>query len=157
MKIILLMTCIVVASVFAALFIAPKEVTSIMTGEFDSDLKKVWNTVTSLKEYSWRSDISKIEITGENKFTEYTKDGYSTEFTVTEYQYCQKWAFDMENDNIKGNWIGFFSEKDGKTQLVFTEKISAKKFFLRFFMKPYLKKQQIQYMTDLATALKKSQ
>lgn len=27
-----------------------------------SDVKTVWNTVTSLEKYQWRSDLSKIEI-----------------------------------------------------------------------------------------------
>lgn len=27
-----------------------------------SDIQKVWETVTSLEKYTWRSDLSKIEI-----------------------------------------------------------------------------------------------
>ena len=29
---------------------------------FQSDVKKVWDIVTSLDKYQWRSDLSKIEI-----------------------------------------------------------------------------------------------
>lgn len=29
---------------------------------FQSDIQKVWRTVTSLENYTWRSDLSKIEI-----------------------------------------------------------------------------------------------
>lgn len=39
------------------------------------DVKKVWDTVTSLNQYEWRSDLSKIEVIDENQFIEYTKDG----------------------------------------------------------------------------------
>ena len=31
------------------------------------DVKKVWDTVTSLDQYEWRSDLSKIEVIDENQ------------------------------------------------------------------------------------------
>lgn len=43
---------------------------------FQSDIKHVWELVTSLENYLWRSDLGKIEIINENEFTEYTKEGY---------------------------------------------------------------------------------
>ena len=49
-----------------------------------SDIDNVWETVLAVKNYNkWRSDVSKTEIINEKKFIEYTKDGYSTTFTVT--------------------------------------------------------------------------
>ena len=32
---------------------------------FPSSVKNVWNVVTSLENYQWRSDLSRIEIKGE--------------------------------------------------------------------------------------------
>lgn len=32
---------------------------------FQCDVQKVWNVVTSLENYSWRSDLSKIEVVNE--------------------------------------------------------------------------------------------
>ena len=33
---------------------------------FQNNIQKVWETVTSLENYAWRSDLSKIEILNEN-------------------------------------------------------------------------------------------
>lgn len=119
----------------------------------DKDIKEVWETVTSLDNYAWRSDLGKIEVLSDKQFVEYTKDGYATTFTVTVTEPYKRWEFDMENDNIKGHWIGVFTEKDGKTEIDFTEDVNAKKFFMKPFVKSYLKKQQSQYVSDLKKAL----
>lgn len=120
------------------------------------DVKKVWDLVTSLENYSWRSDISKIEVLSDNKFVEYTKDGYATTFTTTAMETYRRWEFKIENDNISGHWIGLFSPKDDKTTIDFTEDITAKKIFMRPFLGIYLRKQQWSYVRDLERALKDS-
>lgn len=120
---------------------------------FHSDIQKVWEVVTSLKNYSWRSDLSKIEIVNENQFIEYTKEGYATTFTITSCELYKRWEFDMENDNMKGHWTGVFTQKDGKTEIDFTENVIAKKVFMKPFVKIYLKKQQALYISDLQKAL----
>lgn len=120
---------------------------------FYCEVQKVWDVVTSLTEYGWRSDIDKIEILSETDFVEYTKDGYATTFTVTAAEPWQRWEFDMENDNIKGHWIGLFFQEDGKTTVDFTENVTAKKAWMKPFVKGYLKKQQARYMEDLKKAL----
>ena len=102
--------------------------------------KKVWDTVTSLDQYEWRSDLSKIEIINEKQFVEYTKDGFATTFTITVSEPCKRWEFDMENSNMKGHWVGIFSEIDGQTEIDFTEDVTAKKFVLKPFVKGFLKK-----------------
>ena len=120
---------------------------------FQSDIQKTWETVTSLTEYAWRSDLSKIEIINENQFIEYTKEGYATTFTITEKEPYKHWAFDMENDNMKGHWVGVFTQKGEYTEIDFTEDVVAKKVFMKPFVKSYLKKQQSQYISDLKKAL----
>lgn len=120
---------------------------------FQSDIQRVWEVVTSLKNYSWRSDLSKIEILNEKQFIEYAKNGYPTTFTVTLAEPNKRWEFDMENGNIKGHWIGIFTEKDGNTEIDFTEEAIAKKVFMRPFVKSFLKKQQELYVSDLKKAL----
>ena len=126
---------------------------STITATFPCDVKKVWEIVTSLENYIWRSDLSKIEILNDKQFIEYTKEGYATSFTITVVESCQRWEFDMENDNIKGHWRGVFTQKDGQTEIEFTEDVAAKKFFMKPFVKAYLKKQQSQYISDLKRAL----
>lgn len=120
---------------------------------FQCDISKVWNTVTSLENYSWRSDLSKIEILNDNQFVEYTKEGYATTFTITATEQNRRWEFDMENGNMKGHWSGIFTANDGKTEIDFTEDVVAKKLFMKPFVKSFLKKQQEQYILDLKRAL----
>ena len=120
---------------------------------FHSDIENVWNIVTSLENYKWRSDLSRIEIINEKQFIEYTKDGYATTFKITVQEPCKRWEFDMENSNMKGHLTGIFTEQDGETEIEFTEDVTAKKLIMKPFVKAYLKKQQEQYISDLRKAL----
>ncbi len=118
------------------------------------DIHKVWETVVDIAQYhTWRSDLSKTEIVNESKFIEYTKEGYATTFTVTMVEPYKRWEFDMENRNMKGHWIGIFTPKETETQIDFTENIIPKKWFMKPFVKSYLKKQQKQFVLDLKKAL----
>lgn len=126
---------------------------SNMKALFQSDIKKVWDIVTSLEEYQWRSDLSKIEILNEKQFIEYTKDGFATKFMITVCEPYKRWEFDMENSNMKGHWVGIFAEKNGQTEIDFTEEVSAKKLIMKPFVKSFLKKQQERYVSDLRKAL----
>lgn len=120
---------------------------------FKSCIQKTWETVTSLEEYAWRSDLGRIEIVDENHFIEYTKDGYATNFTITAKEPYRRWEFDMENDNMKGHWTGVFTKIGEETEIDFTEDVTAKKLFVKPFVKAYLKKQQAQYISDLQKVL----
>lgn len=115
----------------------------------DCSVEKVWTVVTSLTNYEWRSDLSKIEVLSKNQFVEYTSKGYATNFTITVSEYNKRLEFDMENDNMKGHWTGIFTEKDEKVEIDFTEEVTAKKMIMKPFVKGYLKKQQLQYVQDL--------
>ncbi len=126
---------------------------SSITAVFQSSVKNVWDIVTSLENYQWRSDLSKIEIISESQFVEYTKEGYATTFTITSVEPYKRWEFDMENSNMKGHWMGTFSEKDGKTEIEFIEEVTAKKMIMKPFVKIYLRKQQELYVSDLKKAL----
>lgn len=108
----------------------------------DSDVHKVLETVLAVEKYSqWRSDLSKTEVINEKQFTEYTKDGFPTTFTITVKEPYERWEFDMENCNIKGHWTGIFTSKGNKTQIDFTECVAAKKIIMKPFVKSYLRKQ----------------
>lgn len=120
---------------------------------FQCDIQRVWEVVTSLDHYAWRSDLSNIEISNENQFTEYTKDGYPTTFTVTRTEPYKRWEFDMENSHMKGHWTGVFTDRDGNAEVDFTEEVTAKKIIMKPFVKLYLKKQQELYVADLKKAL----
>ena len=120
---------------------------------FQCDLQKVWSVVTSLESYSWRSDLSKIEILSETRFVEYSKAGYATTFTITAAEPLRRWEFDMENENMKGHWTGLFFQNGGETTIDFTECVVAKKLLAKPFVKGYLKKQQALYVADLKKTL----
>lgn len=120
---------------------------------FQCDVQKVWNIITSLENYQWRSDLTRVEILDEKKFVEYTKNDYPTTFTVICEIPYERWEFDMENGNMKGHWIGVFKEENGMTEIDFTEDVQSKKIIMKPFVKRFLKKQQELYVSDLKKAL----
>ena len=119
-------------------------------------LQQVWELILDIENYAaWRSDLSKTEVISDTQFIEYTKDGYPTTFTVTLVDPYKRWEFDMENSNMKGHWIGIFTAKGDETEIDFTEQVIAKKFYMKPFVKSYLKKQQTQFIMDLKRILEK--
>ena len=118
------------------------------------ELQKVWELVLDIENYgAWRSDLSKTEVISDKKFIEYTKEGYPTTFTVTLVEPYRRWEFDMEKSNITGHWTGIFTAKGDETEIDFTERVEAKKWLLKPFVKLYLKKQQAQFVADIRKAL----
>lgn len=128
--------------------------TSKIKAIIQSDIYKVWKIVLEIENYStWRSDLSRVEAINEKQFIEYTKEGYPTTFTVTVVEPYKRWEFDMENSNMKGHWIGIFNSRGNETEIEFTEYVTAKKLFMKPFVKSFLKKQQAQFIMDLKKAL----
>ena len=123
---------------------------------FPCNIQKVWDVVTSLENTEWRSDLDRVEIINERQFVEYTKSGYPTTFTITAEEVLGRWEFDMENGNMIGHWTGIFSQRNGKTEIDFTEDVTVKKPIMKLFIKSYLKKQQETYIKDLRKALELS-
>ena len=127
---------------------------STVREEFSCEVEQVWELVTSCDNYAWRSDLAKIVVVSPGRqFEEYTKDGYVTKFTITVFEECSRYEFDMENSNMTGHWTGIFSGENGKTAVEFTETVTAKKWFMKPFVKGYLKRQQSMYIRDLRRAL----
>lgn len=131
-------------------------ISSIKT-ELQSNVRAVWEVVTAVKDYTWRSDLDRTEILNKKQFIEYTKEGYPTTFTITAKETHKRWEFDMENDNMKGHWRGIFTQRGQQTEVEFTEDVTAKKIFMKPFVKTYLKKQQAQFISDLEKELKRRQ
>lgn len=116
-------------------------------------VEKVWNTITNLSQYKWRSDIEKIQVIDEETFIEVSKEGIKTKFTVVNKKEYELWEFTLDNKNIKGRWTGKFYCHGEKTTLDFTEEVHAKKIFMAPFVGRYLRKQQRQYFVDLKREL----
>ena len=113
----------------------------------------VWDTVTNLNDFSWRSDLKAVKIIDEHNFIEIAKNGIETYFRITECIKYQSWIFEIDNKNIKGTWIGKFYSKGDKTILDFTENVISKKIIFKPFISFYLKRQQKIYFRDLKVKL----
>lgn len=121
----------------------------------DCSLEQAWAVVTDLKNYEWRSDLSRIELLEDGRhFVEYGKNGYVTHFAVTTWKPYSRYGFDMENDNMTGSWTGTFSSTEEGTVLEFRECVEVKKWMMKPFAGLYLHMQQKKYMDDLRRALK---
>ena len=116
-------------------------------------IETVWDAVTNPNDFAWRSDLKDIRIIDEHNFIEISKNGIETYFRVTECIKYQSWAFEIENKNIRGTWVGKFYSKGDKTILEFTENIVSKKLIFKPFISLYLKRQQKIYFRDLKVKL----
>lgn len=127
-----------------------------ISAEFCCNIKYVWQTVTSLTEYSWRSEVKNIVVSPDKRrFEEYTKDGFVTRFKITKFKPYDSYEFEIENDNLTGYWRGKFIFRNGCTFVNFTEEVSAKKFYIKPFLRMYVKSRQKIYIADLKRALKR--
>ena len=104
-----------------------------------ADLESVWHSVTSLYDYSWRSDIKDIEVSDERHFREISN-------VIEPFL---KYSFLMDNVNFSGEWTGHFRQAENGTEVIFTESINLKKWWLYPFALLYLKLQQKRYIADL--------
>ena len=119
--------------------------------------ERVWEVVTDLNHYAWRSDLSRIEIQDDGKsFVEYTAHGYATNFRITSFKPPNRYEFDMDNENITGHWTGIFTGTEEGVILEFREYIEVKKWIMKPFAKLYLHMQQKRYMDDLKKELERS-
>ena len=116
-------------------------------------IEVVWDTVTNLNDFSWRSDLKDVRIIDENNFFEITENGVVTYFRITECIKYRSWIFEIDNKNIKGFWLGKFYSKGDKTILDFTENVVSKKVIFKPFISFYLKRQQKIYFRDLKVKL----
>ena len=129
---------------------ATSNIKALISGE----LQKVWELVLDIENYAaWRSDLSKTEVISDKQFIEYTKEGYPTTFIVTLVEPYRRWEFDMENSNMTGHWTGIFTAKGDETEIDFMERVEAKKWLLKPFVKLYLRKQQTLFVADIRKAL----
>ena len=128
---------------------------STIKATLPGDIHKVWDVVLDVRNYTWRSDLSRTVVISGKKFIEYTKKDFPTAFTVTAVEPYKRWEFDMENSNMKGHWIGIFSSQENKTEIEFTEYVTANKPIPELFIRLFLKKQQRQFVSDLKRELRR--
>lgn len=119
------------------------------------DIERVWEAVTNLDDTGWRSELDRVERISETRFAEYSKNGPVTFFSVTACDPLRRWAFDMENVNMSGSWLGEFKAEGNGTRLTFTETVVAGRRWMRPFVQVYLSIQQRRYLRDLRRKLEK--
>lgn len=123
---------------------------------FQCPIQKVWQTVVSLTNYSWRRDIAQVEILKSGKkYVEHTKKGKDTTFRVTGRQTCSRYELSMENKQMKGQWIMVFSSEDNAATSLDSTISASAKWYLKPFAGLLLRHQQKIYMEDLKKALEK--
>ena len=86
-------------------------------------IERIWDTVTDLERFAWRSDIKEIKILDEHNFIEVTKNGTETHFHTTKLVAYNTWEFDLENGSIEGHWTGSFRQQGHETLVDFTENV----------------------------------
>lgn len=129
---------------------------SRISATFQAPPQAVWDKVTDNARTDWRSDLSRVEVLDDRTFVEYTKDGFSTTFTITVKEPFTRYAFEMENGRFTGVWEGkFIPLPDGGVRVDFMEQLEMKNPLLhliaRLFMN--LRKMQETYIADLKKAL----
>ena len=117
-------------------------------------IQKIWDIITDHQHCAWRSDLSKTDVSPDGKsFTEYTKAGFPTLFTITYQKAPWHYEFDMQNRNLHGHWVGTLQNLNQGVLLTMTEEVSVAKPIMNLFATAYLKKQQARYLADLRKAL----
>ena len=125
-------------------------ITSTIISTLDADISTVWRIVTDARRYAeWRGDLERVEVSDKLHFTEHTRDGFATHFTVTQSHAPELWELHIENANLTGRWLGEFGSLGKKTGVRFTEYIRTKKPIPAFIVKCYLKNQQKAFIDDL--------
>ena len=131
-------------------------ITSKLKTALAADLRQVWDLVTDVGRYpQWRSDLDRVEVLNRTVFMEYARDGAVTKFTVTRVDPYARWEFDMESSHMTGHWTGMFRQRGAGTVIDFTEQVTAKKLWMKPFVKLYLKRHQTQFAADLRKALER--
>ena len=130
-----------------------KEIVSRMELLLPRRREEIWERMTDLDRWQWRRDLEGLERTGAETFVEYGKGGFATYFSVTDRQEPALWAFDVENDNLTGRWTGELRQEGEQTRLIFTERVTMKRWVPALLVRGYLRKQQRRYGEDLRRVL----
>lgn len=73
---------------------------------------QIWQVVTDLTNWQWRSDLSDCTITGEHGFIETPKKGKPVRFRITRLEQSYIWEFHMDSPTLTGTWQGTFESNE---------------------------------------------
>jgi hypothetical protein len=121
----------------------------------DADIQLVWNSVTSLENYSWRSDLSGIRVMAPGKkfIEKTTPDGDVITCTIVAFEPLQRYELEIESDKMKGRFVGLFASAGDKTEIDFTEEVVPKSNPMKPSVETRMKNKQESYLRDLTQYL----
>ncbi len=140
-------------AVFNASFRRDFMIKSKIKVKLDFDIVKVWNKITYLENYTWRSGFGKIKIINNSTFIINSQSKNSTLCKFTFAKLYRQWELKLENKHYFGVIKGFLSGDENHCVIEFDTNLKPKKMFLLPFIKDTLKKQQQIYINDLKKAL----
>ena len=118
-------------------------ITSQIQATLPYNIKIVWQAVTDIKNYHWRSDLSHTEVLNKYQFTKYAKNGTPTHFTTTVFQPYSCWEFTLEKQQHQRPLARkFFLNRELLPLYTLPKKLPLKKFCLKPILKFYLRRQQ---------------
>lgn len=126
------------------------------TAEFGSNIEDIWRLLTDNTDYAWRSDVQEITVQESGShFTEISREGIATEFTVAMRIPHQRYVLDLQNKNFTGRFTAVLEKNNGRTRIDLTEdlELTGKSRVKAFFARKYLDKQQKCYIEDIKKAL----
>ncbi|NLY20659.1 MAG: hypothetical protein GXZ08_05210 [Tissierellia bacterium] len=120
-----------------------------------SSPRSVWEVITNKEDYSWRSDLEKIEIVDETKFIEYHKSGNKTVFIIVDKIPYEEYRLNIFHDKFTGEWVAKLKEKSDGTTIEIYKKIEMtdKLTELMSYMSINMKMEQKIYIRDLKKKL----
>lgn len=86
----------------------------------------VWNGITNFQDYSWRSDLSDVEV-GENFYVELHNSGNRTTYTVSEVREGEYYQLTIEHEQFTGTRSYTFSAlSEAETEVRIVDRIELK-------------------------------
>lgn len=116
---------------------------------------QIWQVVTDLTNWQWRSDLAECQIVDEYRFIETPKKGKPLSFHITRLEESHIWEFHMDSPALTGTWQGIFEPKeDGGCRVRFIEEMNLRnKLIPNWIVKRFLTIYQTQYFRDLQAEL----
>lgn len=130
--------------------------TSVLTVNLKSPSHIVFEVMCNNEDFSWRSDLKRIDILNEKEFIEIYPNDNQTTFKITKIEPDTYYSFDLKNKIFEGYWTGELSPTSTNgTKLTLTEHIHVYNPIIRIFASMFmnLKKMQETYVHDLKVKL----
>lgn len=116
---------------------------------------QIWQVVTDLAKWQWRSDLSDCKVLDERRFIEFPKKGKPLHFCTTHFEEPHIWEFQIDSPALIGTWKGTFDATENDGCLVkFIEDVQPRQRLVpNWLAKRFLTAYQAQYFHDLRNEL----